>query len=114
MPTELSAVQITASSGNRLGLAVGNGVGAPEPMSPLAIRVHREYREMPALRLTVRQAYRLFGMGPDAADVVVHELRWASVLACSLDRTAGTVQAQSRSGEAAARPGFEHAAHRAD
>ena len=50
--TELSAVQITMSSGNRLAPAVGNGVGAPEPMSPLAIRVHGEYREMPALRLT--------------------------------------------------------------
>jgi len=112
--TELSAVQITMSSGNRLAPAVGNGVGAPEPMSPLAIRVHGEYREMPALRLTVRQTSRLFGMGPDAADAVLHELRWASVLACSLDRTAGTVQAQSRRGEAAARPGIEHAAHRAD
>jgi hypothetical protein len=81
MPTELSAVQITTSSGNRLATAVGNRVGAPERMSPLAIRVHGEYREMRDLRLTVRQAARLFGMAPDTA--VLHELRWASVLACS-------------------------------
>ena len=40
---------------------------------------------MPGLRLTVRQAARLFGMAPDAADAVLHELRRASVLACSLD-----------------------------
>ena len=71
--------------GNRLATAVRNGVGAPEPMSPLAIRVHGEYREMPGLRLTVRQAARLFGMAPDAADAVLHELRRTSVLACSLD-----------------------------
>jgi len=83
MPTELSAVQITTSSGNRLTTAVGNRAGAPERMSPLAIRVHGEYREMPGLRLTVRQAARLFGMAPDAADAVLHELRRASVLACS-------------------------------
>jgi len=54
-------------------------------MSPLAIRVHGEYMEMPGLRLTVRQAARLFGMAPDAADAVLHELRRVSVLACSLD-----------------------------
>ena len=74
MPTELSAVQITTSTGNRLATAVGNGVGAPEPMSPLAIRVHGEYMEMPGLRLTVRQAARLFGMAPDVADAVLNEL----------------------------------------
>jgi hypothetical protein len=54
-------------------------------MSPLAIRVHGEYREMPGLRLTVRQAARLFSLTPDLADAVLHELRRASILACSND-----------------------------
>jgi len=62
-----------------------NGAGAPHAMSPLAIRVHAEYREMPGLRLTVRQAARLFSVGPDLADAVLHELRRASILACSHD-----------------------------
>src|SRR5262249_48625705 len=52
-------------------------------MSPLAIRVLGEYREMPGLRLTVRQAARLFSLAPDLADAVLHELRRASILACS-------------------------------
>jgi hypothetical protein len=64
MPTELSAVQLTTSSEDRPATAVGNGVGAPEPTSPLAMRVHGEYREMPGLRLTVHQAARLFSMAP--------------------------------------------------
>jgi hypothetical protein len=54
-------------------------------MSPLAIRVHGEYMEMPGLRLTVRQAARLFGMAPDVADAVLNELQGRSILACSHD-----------------------------
>jgi hypothetical protein len=53
-------------------------------MSPLAVRVHGEYREMPG-RLTVCQAARLFSVAPDVADAVLHELRRASILACSDD-----------------------------
>jgi len=49
-------------------------------LSALAVRVHGEYREMPGLRLTVRQAARLFGVAPDVADAVLHELRRASIL----------------------------------
>jgi hypothetical protein len=52
-------------------------------MSPLAVRVHGEYREMPGLRLTVRQAARLFSVTPAVADAVLHELRRASILARS-------------------------------
>ena len=52
-------------------------------MTPLAVRVHGEYREMPGLRLTVRQAARLFSVAPDVADAVLHELGRASILACS-------------------------------
>lgn len=62
-----------------------NGPGAPDAMSPLAVRVHGEYMEMPGLRLTVRQAARLFSVAPDIADAVLHELQRASILACSDD-----------------------------
>jgi hypothetical protein len=40
---------------------------------------------MPGLRLTVRQAARLFSVAPDVADAVLHELRRASILASSND-----------------------------
>ena len=56
-----------------------------ESMSSIAVRVHAEYREMPGLRLTVRQAARLFSVAPDVADAVLHELRRASILARSDD-----------------------------
>jgi hypothetical protein len=52
-------------------------------MSPLAVRVHGEYREMPGLHLTMRQAARLFNVAHDVADAVLHELLRASVLARS-------------------------------
>ena len=54
-------------------------------MTPLAVRVRGEYWEMPGLRLTVRQAARLFSLTPDVADAVLDELRRASVLARSDD-----------------------------
>jgi hypothetical protein len=65
-------------------------------MSPLAIRVHGEYREMPGLRLTVRQAARLFSVAPDLADAVLNELRGASVLACAPDGAFALVGEPSR------------------
>ena len=55
--------------------------GARGAMSPLAVGVHGEYKEMPGLRLTVPQAARLFSVAPDLADAVLHELRRASILA---------------------------------
>ena len=78
-----------------LATAVRN-VGAPEPMSPLAIRIHGEYREMPGLRLTVRQAARLFSVDPDVADAVLDELRQASILASSSDGAFALIGALSR------------------
>jgi hypothetical protein len=72
------------------------GAGAPEPLSLLAIRVHGEYREMPGLRLTVRQAARLFSVAPDAAEAVLHELRRASILACWNDGAFTLIGATSR------------------
>jgi hypothetical protein len=55
--------------------------GGVEVMTTLAVRVHGEYREMPGLRLTVRQAARLFSLAPDVAGAVLDELRRRSILA---------------------------------
>jgi hypothetical protein len=65
MPTQMSAVQ--------------------QAITPLAVRVRGEYKEMPGLRLTVRQAARLFSVAPEVAEAVLNELRHASFLACSDD-----------------------------
>jgi hypothetical protein len=77
MPTQMSATWITASPDARASRGSHDALAA---MSPLAVRVHGEYREMPGLRLTVRQAARLFSVAPDVADAVLHELRRASIL----------------------------------
>jgi hypothetical protein len=81
-----------------VGAAVAGGSGASSAAAPaksaaasadglttLVRRVHAEYREMPGLRLTVRQAARLFGLAPDMAGAVLEELRHRSVLTCSDD-----------------------------
>jgi hypothetical protein len=65
MPTQMSAVQ--------------------QAITPLAVRVRGEYKEMPGLRLTVRQAARLFSVAPEVAEAVLNELRHASFLARSDD-----------------------------
>jgi hypothetical protein len=54
-------------------------------LAALVGRVRGEYREMPGLRLTVRQAARLFGMSPDDAEAVLGELRRTGVLMLSAD-----------------------------
>jgi hypothetical protein len=51
---------------------------------------------MPGLRLTVRQAARLFSVDPDVADAVLHELRQASILARSNDGAFALISAPSR------------------
>jgi hypothetical protein len=51
---------------------------------------------MPGLRLTVRQAARLFSVDPDVADAVLHELRRASILACSHDGAFALIGEPSR------------------
>ena len=56
-----------------------------EAMAILSARVHGEYKEMPGLRLTVGQAARLFGVSMFAADVILHDLRRASILARAKD-----------------------------
>jgi hypothetical protein len=84
MITQMSTAQIPAPLQERRAESQNDPV-TPEAMSPLATRVHGEYREMPGLRLTVRQAARLFSLAPDLADAVLHELRRASILTCSND-----------------------------
>lgn len=69
------------------GSGSGNGTAYAADLTPLAVRVRGEYLEMPGLRLTVRQAARLFGIPPDTAVVVLDELRRLSFLACSDDGT---------------------------
>jgi hypothetical protein len=54
-------------------------------LTALAQRVRGEYVEMPGLRLSVRQASRLFSVAQDAAAAVLDELQQASVLTRSDD-----------------------------
>lgn len=49
----------------------------------LALRIRREYEEMPGLHLTVVQAARLFGVEPDVAHTVLNDLSRTAVLTCS-------------------------------
>jgi hypothetical protein len=65
-------------------------------MTPLAVRVHGEYMEMPGLRLTVRQAARLFNVAHDVADAVLNELRRASILASADDGAFALISEPSR------------------
>ena len=85
MTRQMSAVQISTSPEERSERSSHNGADALDAMSPLAVRVHGEYREMPGLRLTVAQAARLFSVAPDVAENVLHELRRASILERSED-----------------------------
>lgn len=70
MPTHLRVVRRTAIAAT---------------LTPLAIRVRGEYREMPGLRLNIQQAARLFGVAADVAGAVLDELRHATILARSDD-----------------------------
>ena len=120
MRTQPSTAQISTSlEEGRRAIAPRNGAGVPEAMSALAIRVHGEYREMPGLRLTVRQAARLFSLAPDLADAVLDELRRASILVCSNDGAFGLLGEPSRDSIAvaavnAAAPEMEHMSTKAD
>lgn len=40
----------------------------------LALRIRREYEEMPGLHLTLQQACRLFGLGPDMCATLLEAL----------------------------------------
>jgi hypothetical protein len=72
----------------------------------LSARLRGEYREMPGLRLTVRQAARLFGLDLDVAETVLDQLRHAGVLMLATDGAYSLVNEPSRwaaSSEAATR-----------
>jgi len=101
MRTQLWTAQKPTRLEERRATAPRHDAGASVSMSALAIRVHGEYREMPGLRLTVRQAARLFSLTPDLADAVLHELRRASILACSNDGAFALVGEPSREPTAA-------------
>ncbi len=73
----LTALIEPCASGGADGAAALDGVAA------LAVRVRREYEEMPGLRLTVARAARLFGLAPDVAYAVLDDLHQASVLTCT-------------------------------
>ena len=88
MPMSASAVRMTTFAEEVKVGGSSNGASAPVApamMTSLAIRVWGEYKEMPGLRLTVRQAARLFSVAPEVADAVLDELRRASFLSRSAD-----------------------------
>jgi hypothetical protein len=66
-------------------MSTQSSAGAPETLSALAIRLRGEFKEMPGLRLTVRQAARLFSVGHDVAHTVLNELKRAAFLECTDD-----------------------------
>ncbi|MGE3277745.1 MAG: hypothetical protein AB7O67_21730 [Vicinamibacterales bacterium] len=72
----------TTSTANQGG---GHAAAPPGSLARLSIRIHGEYREMPGLRLTVRQAARLFDVAPEVAEAVLQELRCAAILARAAD-----------------------------
>ena len=82
---QMSAVRHLRIRAEERQTVSSGGAGAIEAMTPFAVRVHGEYREMPGLRLTVRQAARLFSVTPEVAEAVLHELRRASILARAED-----------------------------
>jgi hypothetical protein len=62
----------------------------------LSVRLRGEYREMPGLRLTVRQAARLFGLELDIAEAVLDQLRHERVLRLATDGAYSLVTEPSR------------------
>jgi hypothetical protein len=68
----------------------------PELVTSLAVRLRGEYREMPGLRLTVRQAARLFGIEVDLAAAVLAHLRNTRVLALAPDGAYSLLSEPSR------------------
>jgi hypothetical protein len=65
-------------------------------LSALSVRVRGEYREMPGLRLTVRQAARLFAVPHDVADAVLRHLHGVSILTLSSDGAYSLIVEQTR------------------
>jgi hypothetical protein len=55
------------------------------PRDELIWRICCEYKEMPGLRLTTKQAQRLWGLDPATCGDVLRELVASSFLSCSTD-----------------------------
>ena len=85
LPTHDSDVRVTAPLQEHDDGVFDDAARPSNNMTPLAVRVLAEFREMPGLRLTTRQAARLFGVAPDIADGVLDELHRASILRRSHD-----------------------------
>src|SRR5262245_13348871 len=96
MSRTLSAVQLATSREERSATTSQHADVAPHTLSQLATRVYGEYREMPGLILTVRQAARLFGVTPVLADAVLLELQRASVLARTNEGAFALIDTPSR------------------
>ena len=43
-------------------------------LASLALRIRREYEEMPGMHLTLQQACRLWGLGPDLCTALLNAL----------------------------------------
>jgi hypothetical protein len=97
MTTPAPVARTTTSFEEQHVTGARDGRRGAEPMTSLAVRVQGEYLEMPGLRLTVRQAARLFGISIDFAAAVLDELRRASILACSETGTYSLATEPSRS-----------------
>jgi hypothetical protein len=67
-----------------------------DSLTALSVRLNGEYREMPGLRLTVRQAARLFGIELHVAATVLDELRSSRVLTLATDGAYSLVREPSR------------------
>ena len=56
-----------------------------DPIGDLIRRIRGEYLEMPGLRLTARQAQRLFGLDPTTCDEVLAGLLQSGFLSRTVD-----------------------------
>jgi hypothetical protein len=85
MCAQISALEATLPAAVDRATTSQNAATPIQGMAALALRFGGEFSEMPGLRLTSRQAARLFGVEADIALAVLDELRRASVLALSND-----------------------------
>jgi hypothetical protein len=60
-------------------------VSAIGPTADLVRRIRAEYLEMPGLRVTARQAQRLFGLDAITCDEVLAGLLRSGFLSCTVD-----------------------------
>ena len=85
MDAQLRALETTLPAAVDRATISQKAATPAEDMAALVLRFAGEFRDMPGLRLTLRQAARLFGVESDIASAVLEELRRAAVLALSND-----------------------------